>query len=88
MEKNKKKLPYVILLIIGLVPWIINVVKGIIVSIEGHITPLTNAIFPIYGLRAFVQYMFEFIYLYLYIAIPSIILIFFSIIMLIKNRKK
>lgn len=98
MEKNKKKTPYIILLIIGLIPWIINVINGIIIGIKGYEIMLfpngvPKGMYPqiisreVKGMEAFTLTVMTNIFTYWYIAIPSVILIIFSIVMLVKNRK-
>lgn len=99
MEKNNKKLTYVVLLVIGFIPCIMSVINGIINARNGYEIMLfpngvPKGMYPqiisreVKGMEAFINTFINNIITYWYIAIPSIILIFFSVIMLMKNRKK
>ena len=83
----KKKIIWIILLIIGLIPFIVPLITATYDSINGFSGLCFVGCVPYYGFKAF----FDCIYLYSYIAWPTyiigIILIVLSIIKLRKVKK-
>lgn len=79
-----KKYKYKILLMVGLLPFIINLIISLFAIKSGF---QLFDLLPVYGLKAFVQHFYVTIVLYSPIFVVAFILIIFSIYKIIKERR-